>query len=302
MLRGLVLAVFWAILCYTVVVGHNVLSLSRVLSEDLETEELEPVKACDLLRFSTTLHGKGTPKYSLLGTFRDPYIGGYIIQQLLGSPPRKLHVQIDTRSNDLWVNCKPCSNCPWKSKLGFRPNLFHPELSSTSMPLSCSDPTCDSLLGQCTRIIDGFDLCEFSETYEDGRGAFGYYLTDMLHFDVLMPSDSALYRPNLFHSELSSTYMPLSCSDPTCISLLSKCASIRDGSDLCEFSEEYSDGRGAFGYYLTDLLHFDVLVPSDSSLVQKSYLSFFLINIALATFSRPIDYNGTICYKMPSRF
>ncbi|XP_047314610.1 aspartic proteinase 36-like [Impatiens glandulifera] len=78
MLRGLVLAVFWAvlILCYTDVVGHKVLSLSRVLSEDLEAEELEPLRSRDLLRFSTTLHGKGTPKYSLLGTFRNPYIGG----------------------------------------------------------------------------------------------------------------------------------------------------------------------------------------------------------------------------------
>ncbi|XP_047313712.1 aspartic proteinase 36-like [Impatiens glandulifera] len=38
---------------------------------------------------------------------------------------------------------------------------------------------------------------------------------------------------------------------------------------MCQYSEEYGDGSGTFGYYLTDLLEFDVVMPHDYNLVKN---------------------------------
>lgn len=36
----------------------------------------------------------------------------------LGSPAKEFHVQVDTGSDILWVNCAGCTACPKKSGLG----------------------------------------------------------------------------------------------------------------------------------------------------------------------------------------
>lgn len=42
----------------------------------------------------------------------------YFTKIKLGSPPKEYHVQVDTGSDILWVNCAPCSKCPVKTDLG----------------------------------------------------------------------------------------------------------------------------------------------------------------------------------------
>ena len=44
----------------------------------------------------------------------------YIAKIGLGSPSKDFHVQVDTGSDVLWVNCAECSNCPTKNNLGVR--------------------------------------------------------------------------------------------------------------------------------------------------------------------------------------
>ncbi|XP_047314335.1 aspartic proteinase 36-like isoform X2 [Impatiens glandulifera] len=100
-------------------VGHRILTIDKVVSTHQHhhhAEEPLPLRYRDHILFG------GIPKITLSGTFRDPYIGGlYYTTIRLGSPPRKLHVQIDTGTNNMWVNCKPCPDCPGKSKLGVQP-------------------------------------------------------------------------------------------------------------------------------------------------------------------------------------
>ena len=42
----------------------------------------------------------------------------YFAKLGLGSPPKDYYVQVDTRSDILWVNCVDCKSCPKKSGLG----------------------------------------------------------------------------------------------------------------------------------------------------------------------------------------
>lgn len=42
----------------------------------------------------------------------------YFTKIQIGTPPKDYHVQIDTGSDLLWVNCAGCQKCPKKSDLG----------------------------------------------------------------------------------------------------------------------------------------------------------------------------------------
>lgn len=42
----------------------------------------------------------------------------YYTKISVGTPPKDFHVQVDTGSDILWVNCASCQGCPTKSELG----------------------------------------------------------------------------------------------------------------------------------------------------------------------------------------
>uniref|UniRef100_M8C530 Uncharacterized protein n=1 Tax=Aegilops tauschii TaxID=37682 RepID=M8C530_AEGTA len=44
--------------------------------------------------------------------------GLYYTKIEIGTPPKPFHVQVDTGSDILWVNCITCDKCPHKSGLG----------------------------------------------------------------------------------------------------------------------------------------------------------------------------------------
>jgi hypothetical protein len=45
----------------------------------------------------------------------------------LGTPSRDFHVQVDTGSDILWVNCAGCIRCPRKSDLVYTINSIPPK-------------------------------------------------------------------------------------------------------------------------------------------------------------------------------
>ncbi|XP_042440454.1 aspartic proteinase 39-like isoform X2 [Zingiber officinale] len=58
--------------------------------------------------------------------------GLYYAEIAIGTPPTNFHVQVDTGSDLLWVNCISCVECPKKSDLGFDLMLYDPKASTTS--------------------------------------------------------------------------------------------------------------------------------------------------------------------------
>lgn len=53
----------------------------------------------------------------------------------LGTPSRDFHVQVDTGSDILWVNCAGCIRCPRKSDLVC--HQFYPSKKNTTLSYIC---------------------------------------------------------------------------------------------------------------------------------------------------------------------
>ncbi|KAK4272800.1 hypothetical protein QN277_021306 [Acacia crassicarpa] len=153
--------------------------------------ELEVLRARDRARHARILKGVvgGVVDFSVEGT-SDPYATGYglyFTKVKLGSPPREFRVQIDTGSDILWVACNACSDCPRSSDLGIELNFFDTVSSSTAMLVSCSDQICTSALQSTgTECSPQINQCSYTFEYGDGSGTSGYYVSDLMHFDMML--------------------------------------------------------------------------------------------------------------------
>lgn len=149
----------------------------------------------------------------------------YFTKVKLGSPPKEFKVQIDTGSDILWVACNACSDCPQSSDLGVRflyrllfvvvvtwevkrhlehnvflllimfcnlqieLNFFDSASSSTASLISCSDPICTSataVQSAATECSPQISQCRYRFLYGDGSGTSGYYVTDLMYFDMIL--------------------------------------------------------------------------------------------------------------------
>ncbi|XP_002971323.2 aspartic proteinase-like protein 2 [Selaginella moellendorffii] len=124
--------------------------------------------------------------FSLGGT-ADPLSGGlYFTQVGLGNPVKHYIVQVDTGSDVLWVNCRPCSGCPRKSALNIPLTMYDPRESSTTSLVSCSDPLCVRgrrfAEAQCSQTTNN---CEYIFSYGDGSTSEGYYVRDAMQYNVI---------------------------------------------------------------------------------------------------------------------
>lgn len=122
----------------------------------------------------------------------DPYIAGlYYTKVMMGTPPKEYHVQIDTGSDILWLNCKPCDTCPLTSGLGITLNVFDTQGSTTTSPLPCEDTKCvaaNQLSSETSCTPDHY--CGYSFEYGDGSGTLGYYVSDLLRFNQILDQGS----------------------------------------------------------------------------------------------------------------
>ncbi|KAK1406428.1 hypothetical protein QVD17_41726 [Tagetes erecta] len=102
----------------------------------------------------------------------------YFTKLQIGSPPKDFHVQVDTGSDLLWVNCIECENCPAKSDLGMKLTLYDPKDSSNAKTVGCDDKFCKSMFtGQSDECKVGM-LCAYGVKYGDGSSTAGYFVND----------------------------------------------------------------------------------------------------------------------------
>ncbi|KAL2934859.1 Aspartic proteinase-like protein 2 [Bienertia sinuspersici] len=173
----------------TVVYGvfpASVLKVERVFPVN-EKVELEVIRARDAQRHARILQSSGVVDFAVQGT-SDPYLVGlYFTRVRLGTPPREYNVQIDTGSDILWVNCNSCKDCPRMSGLGVDLNFYDTISSSTANLVSCSDPICTSMVpSTSSQCAPDTNQCSYSFQYGDGSGTSGFYVSDMLYFDMIL--------------------------------------------------------------------------------------------------------------------
>ncbi|XP_062115694.1 aspartic proteinase 36-like isoform X2 [Humulus lupulus] len=172
-------------LLHTAALMHGFPSSSRMtLKRAFPTNhrvELSQLRARDALRHNSVI------SFPVGGTFNPSLVGLYYAEIKLGSPPEKFHVQIDTGSDVLWVNCRPCIGCPIFTDLQtIELNSYDPVSSNTSSLISCKDQICkDGVRLEESLCSFQTNRCIYSFLYGDGSTTTGFYVSDLLSFETI---------------------------------------------------------------------------------------------------------------------
>ncbi|KGN54860.1 aspartic proteinase nepenthesin-1 [Cucumis sativus] len=102
--------------------------------------------------------------------------GEFLMKLAIGSPPRSFSAIMDTGSDLIWTQCKPCQQCFDQST-----PIFDPKQSSSFYKISCSSELCGAL-PTSTCSSDG---CEYLYTYGDSSSTQG-----VLAFETFTFGDS----------------------------------------------------------------------------------------------------------------
>ncbi|KFK40980.1 hypothetical protein AALP_AA2G069500 [Arabis alpina] len=143
-------------------------------------KKLAHFKSHDTRRHSRMLASVDLP---LGGDSRVDSVGLYFTKIKLGTPPKEYHVQVDTGSDILWVNCSPCPKCPTKTNLGFRLALYDMSASNTSKKVSCEDDFC-SFIAQ-SETCQPARGCSYHIVYADESTSDGNFIRDSLTLDQI---------------------------------------------------------------------------------------------------------------------
>ncbi|KAJ0237223.1 Eukaryotic aspartyl protease family protein [Hirschfeldia incana] len=142
-------------------------------------KDLAALKAHDAHRHSRLLSAIDLP---LGGDSQPESTGLYFTKIGLGTPSRDYHVQVDTGSDILWVNCAGCIRCPRKSDLvDLTP--YDSDASSSAKSVSCDDSFC-SYVNQISECHSG-SRCKYIIQYGDQSSTSGYLVRDVMHLDLV---------------------------------------------------------------------------------------------------------------------
>ncbi|KAG8390740.1 hypothetical protein BUALT_Bualt01G0115000 [Buddleja alternifolia] len=119
------------------------------------------------------LGGDGSPTKAAL----------YYTQIKIGTPPIEYHVQVDTGSDILWVNCKNCEKCPTESSLKIPLKQYDLSASSTGKMITCDQEFCESVFSNPSSSCKAGMNCMYSVTYGDGSKTEGYFVRDEFKLD-----------------------------------------------------------------------------------------------------------------------
>ncbi|XP_057454825.1 aspartyl protease family protein 2-like [Lotus japonicus] len=111
--------------------------------------------------------------------FRSPIISGfphgtgaYYTRIGIGTPPRYVNLFLDTGSDVIWLQCKPCKICYNQTD-----EIFDPEKSTSFDEISCNSSLCQL---QDQPGCNQKNQCQYQVTYGDGSGTSGDLSTETL--------------------------------------------------------------------------------------------------------------------------
>ncbi|GKU90907.1 hypothetical protein SLEP1_g4851 [Rubroshorea leprosula] len=109
--------------------------------------------------------------------------GEYFVRIGVGSPPRSQYMVIDSGSDIVWLQCKPCSQC-YKQ---FDP-LFDPTASASYTGVSCSSTVCNRIENYGCHA----GRCWYEVMYGDGSYTKGTLALETLTFGQTVVQDLAI--------------------------------------------------------------------------------------------------------------
>ncbi|CAL5024707.1 unnamed protein product [Urochloa decumbens] len=89
--------------------------------------------------------------------------GEYFVRVGVGSPATEQYLVVDSGSDVIWVQCKPCAQCYAQAD-----PLFDPASSSTFSAVSCRSAICRTLPTTSGCGGDSGDRCQYEVSYGDG--------------------------------------------------------------------------------------------------------------------------------------
>ncbi|KAL3528112.1 hypothetical protein ACH5RR_012768 [Cinchona calisaya] len=109
-----------------------------------------------------------------------PGNGEFLMQLSIGTPLTEYLAILDTGSDLIWTQCKPCQQCFDQAT-----PIFDPNKSSSFSTLSCSSSLCEALpMSSC-----GADSCEYLYTYGDYSSTQGVMAAETFTFgEVSVPN------------------------------------------------------------------------------------------------------------------
>ncbi|QCD85558.1 aspartyl protease family protein [Vigna unguiculata] len=97
-----------------------------------------------------------------------PDFGEYLMRYAVGTPLVKVYGILDTGSDIIWMQCKPCKKCYRQAT-----PLFNPSKSTTYKTIPCNSPTCHSVFGTSCSSSTITKHCKYDISYLDGTFSHG---------------------------------------------------------------------------------------------------------------------------------
>ncbi|XP_022638757.1 aspartic proteinase CDR1-like [Vigna radiata var. radiata] len=97
-----------------------------------------------------------------------PDFGEYLMRYAVGTPPRKVFGVLDTGSDIIWLQCKPCRKCYSQAT-----PVFNPSKSTTYKTIRCNSTICHSVQGTSCSSSSITKHCKYDISYGDGSFSHG---------------------------------------------------------------------------------------------------------------------------------
>ncbi|KAG9129241.1 hypothetical protein Leryth_006487 [Lithospermum erythrorhizon] len=108
--------------------------------------------------------------------------GEFLMQLSIGTPPESYSAIMDTGSDLIWTQCKPCKKCFDQST-----PVFDPEKSSSFSKMSCSNNFCEAIpTSSCSH-----NACEYLYSYGDYSSTQGLLATETFTFEEVSVNNVA---------------------------------------------------------------------------------------------------------------